>query len=103
MYSYFQVLFCQPVLEKETSSGLKSLYDNTFDFLLALKKLELDTDNWGDIVLYLVHSKLPLKTKELWDEKVCFSDALPKFSKFMDFLEKRFRTLESLEVTRKRP
>lgn len=101
VYSYFQNLFCQPLIDKETSSNLKTLYDNSYDSLLALKRLGLKTDDWGDIVLYLVHSKLPMKTKELWDEKISSSDALPNFKKFMDFLERRFRVLESLENTRK--
>lgn len=99
--SYFHVLFYQPVIEKETSEGLKKLYDTTVDTLLDLRRLGLQVDGWGDIVLFLVHSKLPLKTKELWDERLSRSDALPKYQRFMDFLESRFRTLESLEATRK--
>lgn len=99
--SYFSVLFYQPNIEKETAESLKKLYDTTFDTLLDLKKLELQTDLWGDILLFLIHSKLPLKTKELWDERISRNETLPKFNKFMEFLELRFRTLESLDITRK--
>lgn len=99
--SYFSVLFYQPIIEKESADSLKKLYDTTYDTLVDLKKLELKVDAWGDILLFLIHSKLPLKTKELWDERVSRSEKLPSFSKFLEFLEQRFRTLESVETTRK--
>lgn len=101
IYSYFQVLFYQTPLQKETSEGLKKLYDTTFDSLLDLKKLGLPTEHWGDLMVYLVHTKLPIRTKEIWDEKLGRSDQLPKYENFMTFLENRFRTLESIENTRK--
>lgn len=36
----------------------------------------------------------------MWDEKQCATDSLPEFPLFLEFLEQRFRTLESLEATR---
>lgn len=100
VYSYFNLLLFQPSLEKETFEGIKSLYDTTYDALASLKSLELDCDNWGDILLFIIYSKLPLKTKEVWDEKQCDNDDLPKFETFLKFIEQRFRTLECLQATR---
>lgn len=101
VYAYFQELCFQPVLNKETSVNLKSLYDTTYDSISGLKSLGLPVDSWGDILLFLVYSKLPVPTKEKWDERQTKADSLPQFSKFLEFLEHRFRTLDVLEITRK--
>lgn len=100
IYSYFSALVFQPQLEKECSEAIKSLYDTTYDTIVALKSLDLNCDEWGDLLLFIVYSKLPIRTKEAWNEKQPDSDSLPKFSTFLEFLERRFRTLESVEATR---
>lgn len=100
VYSYFNALIFQASLEKETTEGLKSLYDVTYDTLASLKSLGLNVDDWGDLMLFIIYSKLPYKTKGLWDEKQADTDELPQYSRFIEFLEQRFRALESLEATR---
>lgn len=101
VYAYFQELCFQPMYNKESSANLKALYDTTYDSLSGLKSLGLPVDGWGDILLFLIYSKLPLATKEKWDERLTKADALPKFPRFLEFLENRFRTLDGLENTRK--
>ena len=98
--SYFQVLFNQNKISKETSADLKQLYDTTYEALSSLDNLGLDTNTWGDILLYLVSTKVPFHTKELWEEKLGGSDDLPEFKDFMKFIETRFRILEGIEASR---
>lgn len=98
VYAYFQELFFQSSFEKETASNLKTIYDVSYDSVQALKNLGLATEQWGDILLFLVYSKLPFRTKSLWDERQT-PDKLPVWKEFLDFLESRFRMLEGLEVT----
>lgn len=98
--SYFQLLFNQKTIIKETSSDLKNLHDTTYDALSSLENLGLKTENWGDLLVFLVNSKLPLHTKELWEEKIGENDQLPEFDSFMKFIETRFRTLEGIESTK---
>lgn len=100
VYSYFNVLLFQPSVDRETLDGIKSLYDTTYDTIESLKSLGLDCDSWGDFLLFIIYSKLPQRTKEIWDERHCKQDDLPKFSDFLEFLEQRFRMLESLQVSR---
>lgn len=94
------MLFYQELVEKESASSLKQLYDTTYDALSSLNAMKMKTNDWGDILLFLVHSKLPLATKELWDGHLGKSDELPTFEDFMDFIETRFRTLKGIEATR---
>lgn len=45
----------------------------------------------------LITRKLPLRTRELWEEELEPAD-VPTYKQLCDFLEKRYRTLESLEL-----
>lgn len=62
VYSYFNLLIFQPSVDKETAEGIKSLYDTTYDSITSLSSLGLKCDGWGDILLYIIYSKLPLRT-----------------------------------------
>lgn len=101
VFSYFNMLFNQPSVEKETSESLKALYDTTFDSLLALKGMGFNIEHWGPMLLYLIHSKLPSRTRTLWDERLGTSDAVPKYTKLLDFIETRFRVLEGCEMSQR--
>lgn len=101
VYAYFKELCFQPHAEKENSESLKLIYDTTYDTVSSLRRLGFKVDGWGDLLLFLIYSKLPLKTKEIWNERFVKPDSLPKFSKFLEFLENRFRTLEGLEACKK--
>jgi hypothetical protein len=98
--SYFQLLFNQKTIFKETSSDLKNLHDTTYDALSSLENMGLKPSNWGDMLVFLINSKLPLHTRELWEEKIGETDQLPEFETFMKFIETRFRTLEGIEATK---
>lgn len=98
--AYFQELFNQETIAKETSKSLRNLHDTTYDVLSSLQNMGLEPDNWGDVLVFLLTSKLPLHTRELWEEKIGETDELPEFKVFMNFLENRFRTLEGIESTR---
>lgn len=101
VYSYFKDLCFQPSMEKETVDNLKQIYDTTYDSVSALRSMGLNVDGWGDLLLFLTYSKLPMKTKEIWNEHHVKSDTLPDYKNFLDFLENRFRTLEIIEASRK--
>lgn len=101
VFSYFNLLFNQTVVEKETSESLKVLYDTTYDSLLSLKGMGYNIEHWGPMLLYLIHSKLPSRTRTLWDEKLGTSDGVPKYTKLLDFIETRFRILEACEASQR--
>lgn len=101
--AYFQELFNQESQFKESSKGLKDLHDTTYDVLSSLKNMGIDSDNWGEVLVFLLSSKLPQHTRVLWEEKIGESDELPRFETFMKFIETRFRTLEGIESTKSRP
>lgn len=41
------------------TSGVKSLHDTTVDCLQSLENLDIKTENWDTILVYLIHDRLP--------------------------------------------
>ena len=52
-----KALFDIEVLGKESTNGLRSLIDTVKKHLGALKSLELPTEHWDAIIIYLVSQK----------------------------------------------
>lgn len=88
----------QTIVYSYSSDSLKLIYDTTCDYVSALKLLGFKTD---DLFLFLIYSKLPRKTKEIWNERHTNADTLPKFNKILKFLDNMFRTLEVWEASKK--
>ena len=99
--THMKALFYQPKYDKENSENLQAIFDTTLNAVSSLKSLGLQPNNWDEMLLFLTVSKLPLKTREIWDQKIGRSDGYPKFKDFTEFLEDRFRILEDIEDDRK--
>ena len=87
----------QDVLEKESSFNLRKLYDVTMECINALQGVGLNTDNWSEMLVFLVYSKFPNSTKEHWNHLVRKETEYPTFKAIMEFLDDRFRILEDNE------
>ena len=98
--SYFHLLFYQQVIEHESYEQIKQLYMTTYDAFHNLKLLNLNTDDWSPILSFLVRSKLPSKTKEIWNIVSRTRDT-SSFKDLMDFLAERFRHLEDEELEKR--
>ena len=59
--------------------------------------MAVETSSWDPMLVVLVKRKLPFKTREEW-EKQLEPEKVPTYTELRTFLEKRFRTLESLEL-----
>lgn len=81
----------------ETSKELRELLDVIQESLEALKNMQVDTTSWDPMLVVLVKRKLPFKTREEWEKELKPED-VPTYEQLIAFLEKRFRTVESLEL-----
>lgn len=83
----------------ESSALLKDLADTTSDCLHALKNIGVDVSSWDIIIIHIIANKLDAQTRKQWELKVSEenSNELPKFVKFREFLQSRFRALEFIE------
>ncbi|XP_073956369.1 uncharacterized protein [Choristoneura fumiferana] len=103
--SILKRLFMQKKLNSQSASQLKSLLDNTTECLNSLKNLQISTDSWDPIIIFLVVQKLDSESHKDWEEYAHKdnSEELPTWSDFIKFLEAKFRTLELITASSSAP
>lgn len=84
-------------IKAETAKEIRELLDVVQESLETLKNMNVDTTSWDPMLVVLVKRKLPFKTREEW-EKQLEPEQVPTYAELIAFLEKRFRTVESLEL-----
>lgn len=105
-------LCTQKRVSVQSANLLKMLLDNTTECINTLNNLNINTDSWDPIIIFLTVQKLDQETRKDW-ENFSFksnSDDLPLWDDLKGFLESKFRTLElvnpistlSLEKTKDR-
>ncbi|KAG7312691.1 hypothetical protein JYU34_001059 [Plutella xylostella] len=89
-------LFTHRKITTQSTSQLKSLIDNTKECLNSLNGMDIPTDSWDHMVIYLTVHKLDQDSHNDWEKYVSdeYSDGLPTLQNLVDFLERRIRTLE---------
>lgn len=91
----------QPSIGNESCSSIKEMLDNLNETLNGLKNLGVDIVSWDVIIIYILSAKLDSESRKQWETKISTSDELPALSKFKEFLEARFRSLEFLDAKTK--
>lgn len=76
--------------------SIKIILDSTQECLASLSNLGLSTISWDPILIHLIIQKLDLQTRRDWENSLKSSSNLPSRSELFSFLERTFRTLESL-------
>lgn len=92
-----EMIIDRKTIQTESAKELRELIDNNQECLESLKNLNVDISTWDIMLIVLTSRKLPLRTRELWEEELKPSD-VPTYGQLCEFLEKRYRTLESLEL-----
>ncbi|XP_075157829.1 uncharacterized protein LOC142231095 [Haematobia irritans] len=77
--------------------SIKALLDTTHECLSSLKNLGIDTGTWDPVLIYVICQKLDFQTRRDWEHSLRSSTELPSRDEMFSFLERTFRTLESLE------
>lgn len=85
------------VINAESAKEIRELIDITQECLESLKNLGVDVSTWDIMLVVLITRKLPFRTRELWEEELQPTE-VPTYQQLGEFLEKRYRTLESLEL-----
>ncbi|XP_045540744.1 uncharacterized protein LOC123722565 isoform X1 [Papilio machaon] len=101
--SILRKLFNQKRLQSPSVSHIKALLDTTNQCLHSLNNLNINTDQWDPLIVYIITNKLDLESQKGWEEYVSkeVSGDLPTFSILKKFLEIKFRTLELLQSSTK--
>jgi len=84
-----------PSLASENINQLRLIVDTTKCNLEALKAMNLHTDTWDLMIIYILVNKLDNKTKREWELQIS-SKELPTLQQLYSFLEHRCNALESV-------
>uniref|UniRef100_T1GFZ7 Uncharacterized protein n=1 Tax=Megaselia scalaris TaxID=36166 RepID=T1GFZ7_MEGSC len=94
--NYLNRLFKAPVIQNESSNSIKQVINTINDCTNSLKQLDLSIPDY--VIIYNIVDILPIETVKDWEKSLGASIDLPQLEQFMDFLETKFRTLESTEA-----
>ncbi|XP_018371804.1 PREDICTED: uncharacterized protein LOC108766798 [Trachymyrmex cornetzi] len=104
---HVQCLFEIPLVEKESANAILQLVDHVNKHTRVLKRLGSPTDSWGDLLQYMVESKLDRITLRAWEErnsiKAAENEANEQESNFdvlMEFLIQRCHALERIDSSK---
>lgn len=97
---HIRALFEMPVIHKENHLLLRRLLDNVLKHLRALKSLKRPTDQWDDLIIYLITSRLDQKTSKAW-EILVRREEIPTLKQLTDFLAQHSKALEASVRTAK--
>ncbi|XP_058983004.1 uncharacterized protein LOC101898218 isoform X1 [Musca domestica] len=90
-------LFCLPVLDKETISGLKEIRCGINRCISSMSTYNVPTDQWDPILVYLCLQRLPKETQMLWEQGIKNKAALSSWKDLDTFLSERINTLVCLK------
>ena len=92
---HISALFKMQSIHRENHVALRNLVDWTLKHLCALKALKCPTEDWDDLVIYLVVSKLDPITSKEWETSLT-DTKLPKLKQLTDFLSRRCQALKAI-------
>ncbi|XP_022817401.1 uncharacterized protein LOC111350200 isoform X1 [Spodoptera litura] len=96
--SLLRKLITQRKIPAQTANNIKTLLDTTSECLNSLKNLNVSTDSWDPLIIFLTVLKLDPETHRDWEEFAYKDnlDELPNWEDLVKFLQTKFRTLELL-------
>ncbi|XP_075146361.1 uncharacterized protein LOC142220863 [Haematobia irritans] len=77
--------------------SIKTLLDSAQECISSLGNLDISTESWDPILIHLLVQKLDLQARKDWEQSLKSSTEIPNLSELFYFLERTFRTLESIE------
>lgn len=93
--SHLAIFLNLEVLSKETSVGLRKIIDTTNQTTRSLKALQRPVEQWDDILVHIITSKLPRATIVDW-EKQQKGNELPFLKDLLELMASRARGLEHM-------
>lgn len=94
--SLLNKLLTQRKIPTQTANNIKTLLDTTCECLNSLKNLNVSTDSWDPLIIFLVVQKLDPESHREWEVHAYQDnlDELPTWNNLVKFLQTKYRTLE---------
>ncbi|XP_065356196.1 uncharacterized protein LOC135950589 [Calliphora vicina] len=91
-----KILFNLSPVTKESGPNIKRIQRTINDCVTNLTLLDIRTDNWDVIFVFVCSISLPDLTLNLWEQSLRDSSDLPTWKQMDAFLTARYQTLESV-------
>jgi hypothetical protein len=92
-------LFALQPLQGESATGMKRFVDTAVECVRCLEVMERPVDQWGDILVYVIASKLDPESFRLW-EQLQKRDVIPNFQQLTEFLDQQARVLANAPLNK---
>lgn len=86
-----------PTIKQESAKEIQELVDHVQKHLRVLQTMKLPTDQWGDLIIYLIERKLDRTTRRRWEEHIEDKEIVVT-STIMEFLQKHCQLLRRSAV-----
>lgn len=93
--SHLNILLSLPIMQQQSASHIKKLYDTTNECLNAVKNLGIDIATWDPFIVHVLALKLDHQTHLDYTDSLKNPRDLPTLSDFLGFLENKFTSLEA--------
>ena len=93
-----KLLFDLPVLDNESSSGLKNLQRAINRCISAMAIYDVSTNDWDPILVFLCIQRLPKNTVSLREQTAKNKSALSSWKDLVHFLRDGFKPLHAFEI-----
>ncbi|XP_024874745.1 uncharacterized protein LOC112456446 [Temnothorax curvispinosus] len=93
--NHINAIFDLPAARKENGTAIRQILNGVLKHTRALQALKRPTDQWDDLLIHIVTSKLDLATIKEW-ENALGPTIMPNFQELVAFLTKRCQTLEAV-------
>lgn len=90
----FKKLFGQVASTSESAASIRKLMDTTTECVRALNALDLPTEHWSSIIVFIVSQRLEAETHKQWELSLTHND-IPTYEQLTTFMEQRCRSLEA--------
>ncbi|XP_011884078.1 PREDICTED: uncharacterized protein LOC105571220 [Vollenhovia emeryi] len=98
VHTHVKAIMELPSMHKENATELRQIADGASKHLNALRALNRPTEQWDDLLVFIVGSKLDALTLREWQASLTGSDN-PTFKKQVEFIAHRSQVLEATGKT----
>lgn len=86
-----------PKQKNENSRELRLLHDRTFECVMAIRNIGIETKNWDPLLNHILLQKLSSETIKTYECQLANIREPQSFSEFLQFIENRFMAISSAE------
>lgn len=94
VHTHVKAIIELPSMQKENATELRQIADGAFKHIHALRALNRPTEQWDDLLVCIVCSKLDSLTVREWQTSLTGSD-IPTFKGLITFIAHRCQVLEA--------